>query len=158
MLGERSGEALARAHTLEMENREKMRLTGVSDVSGFDENVVVLMTDMGELSIRGEALHIARIDLEAGILELRGRVNGLSYEERTVGGSAHRRYPLPPPRWAASQPGFSMTCCGRSAPSEGGRQDFSATSFSASSVRRSSFSSVCCSVREDSAYGSLLAF
>ena len=90
MLGERSGEALARAHTLEMENREKMRLTGVSDVSGFDE-IVVLMTDMGELSIRGEALHIDRIDLEAGILELRGRVNELSYEERTVGGSLWSR-------------------------------------------------------------------
>ena len=86
MLGERSGEALACAHTLEMENREKIRLTGVSDVSGFDENVVVLMTDMGELSSRGEALHIDRIDLEAGILELRGRVNELSYEERTGGG------------------------------------------------------------------------
>ena len=80
MLGERSGEALACAHTLEMENREKIRLTGVSDVSGFDEN------DMGELSSRGEALHIDRIDLEAGILELRGRVNELSYEERTGGG------------------------------------------------------------------------
>ena len=91
MLGERSGEALARTHTLEMENREKLRLTGVSDVSGFDENVVVLMTDMGELSIRGEALHIDRIYLEAGILELRGRVSELSYEERTAAGSLWSR-------------------------------------------------------------------
>ena len=86
MLGERNGEALARTHALQMENREKLRLTGVSDVSGFDENVIVLVTDMGELTIRGEALHIDRIDLEAGILELRGRVNELSYEERSGGG------------------------------------------------------------------------
>ena len=92
MLGERSGEALARAHTLEMENREKMRLTGVSDVSGFDENVVVLMTDMGELSIRGEALHIDRIDLEAGILELRGRVRvGRGHVDRRTDDIHYRR-------------------------------------------------------------------
>jgi len=91
MLGERNGEALARTHALQMENREKLRLTGVSDVSGFDENVIVLVTDMGELTIRGEALHIDRIDLEAGILELRGRVNELSYEERSGGGSLWSR-------------------------------------------------------------------
>ena len=77
----RGTEALARAHALQMENREKLRLTGVSDVSGFDENLIVLSTDMGELSIRGEALHIDKIDLDAGLLELRGRICELCYEE-----------------------------------------------------------------------------
>lgn len=80
-------EALARPHALQMENREKLRLTGVSDVSGFDENLIVLTTDMGELSIRGEALHIDKIDLDAGLLELRGRICELCYEERMGGGS-----------------------------------------------------------------------
>ena len=71
----------ARAHSLQMENRERLRLTGVGDVSGFDENLIVLTTDMGELSIRGEALHIDKIDLDAGLLELRGRICELCYEE-----------------------------------------------------------------------------
>ena len=74
-------EALARPHALQMENREKLRLTGVSDVNGFDEGLIVLTTDMGELSIRGEALHIDKIDLDAGLLELRGRIGELCYEE-----------------------------------------------------------------------------
>ena len=78
----KGSEALARAHTLQLENRERMRLSGVNDVSGFDENVVLLSTDMGELAVRGEALHIDRIDLDAGVLELRGRINELCYEER----------------------------------------------------------------------------
>ena len=82
--GVRGAELPARAHSLQMENREKLRLTGVSDVSGFDENLIVLSTDMGELSIRGEALHIDKIDLDAGLLELRGRVCELCYEERAV--------------------------------------------------------------------------
>ena len=84
---ERRSEALARAHVLQMDNREKLKISGVGDVSGFDENMVVLTTDMGELSIRGEELHIDKIDLDAGLLELRGRINELCYEERAPHGS-----------------------------------------------------------------------
>ena len=76
----KAAEALARPHALQMENREKLRLTGVSDVNGFDESLIVLTTDMGELSIRGEALHIDKIDLDAGLLELRGRIGELCSE------------------------------------------------------------------------------
>ncbi len=81
----------ARAHVLQMDNRERMRLSGVSDVSGFDENTILLSTDMGELSVRGEALHIDKIDLDAGVLELRGRIDELSYEERTAHSSLFTR-------------------------------------------------------------------
>ena len=91
MQGEKTSAALMRTHALAMENREKLRLTGVCDVSGFDETAVILVTDMGELTIRGEALHIDRIDLEAGILELRGRISELSYEDRASGGSLWSR-------------------------------------------------------------------
>ena len=84
-------EALARPHSLQMENREKLRLTGVSDVSGFDENLIVLSTDMGELSIRGEALHSDKIDLDAGLLELRGRICELCYEETAAASSLWKR-------------------------------------------------------------------
>ena len=91
MQGEKNSAALMRTHALAMENREKLRLTGVCDVSGFDETAVILVTDMGELTIRGEALHIDRIDLAAGSLELRGRISELSYEDRASGGSLWSR-------------------------------------------------------------------
>lgn len=68
-------------HALNMLNREKLSLTGVSDVSGFDENVIVLVTSLGPLTVRGEDLHIDKIDLSEGQLEVRGKVNDLSYEE-----------------------------------------------------------------------------
>lgn len=70
-----------REHAVAMENRERMTLSGVEDVSGFDENTVVLTTSMGELTVRGEALHIERIDLELGCLELDGHIRELSYDE-----------------------------------------------------------------------------
>lgn len=83
MAYEQSQRAVVKAHSLSMENREKLSLSGVEDVSGFDETLVLLRTTMGELSIRGEGLHIGRIDLESGSLELSGRIQELSYEEHT---------------------------------------------------------------------------
>lgn len=68
-------------HTLNLDNREKLSLSGVDDVSGFDENLIVLSTTLGSLTVRGDGLHIDRIDLEAGQLEVRGRIRELSYDE-----------------------------------------------------------------------------
>ena len=79
---EQSRSEVQRSHTLSMENRDKLSLTGVEDVSGFDESRVVLTTSMGELTVRGEGLHIERIDLDSGQLEVRGKVQELSYDER----------------------------------------------------------------------------
>ena len=73
--------AVMKAHSLNMENRERLSLGGVEDVRGFDENMRVLTTSQGDLSIRGEQLHIDRIDLDAGQLEVRGYVQELSYDE-----------------------------------------------------------------------------
>ncbi len=81
MAYEQSPRPASKAHSMNMENREKLSLSGVEDVSGFDENLVVLRTSMGELNIRGEGLHIGRIDLESGSLELSGRIQELSYDE-----------------------------------------------------------------------------
>ena len=71
----------ALAHRLSLEGRGVLNIDGVEDVSGFDESLVVLRTSQGDLSIRGEQLHIERIDLEAGRLELKGHVQELSYDE-----------------------------------------------------------------------------
>lgn len=71
----------AKHHSLQLEGREKLSLTGVEDVSGFDETLIVLTTGQGELNIRGQSLHIERIDLDSGALEVRGHIQELCYEE-----------------------------------------------------------------------------
>ncbi len=68
-------------HSLQMENREKLSVGGVLDVAGFDENTVLLSTALGDLMLRGEGLHIEKIDLESGRLELRGKLTELRYDE-----------------------------------------------------------------------------
>ena len=81
----------ARPHNLNLEGRTKLSISGVNDVSGFDENLIVLSTDLGDLTVRGQALHIDRIDLDAGQLEVRGSIQELSYGESTKNGSLWTR-------------------------------------------------------------------
>lgn len=81
----------ARFHSLKLEGREKLEVCGVDDVSGFDESLVLLTTDLGELCIRGQQLHIERIDLESGTLELRGHIQELSYDEPARSGGLWAR-------------------------------------------------------------------
>ena len=86
MAYEQTQKAAQKEHALSMQNRSKLSLTGVVDVNGFDESLIVLATGLGPLAIRGEQLHIDRIDLTAGELEVRGKVRELSYEEPAAGG------------------------------------------------------------------------
>ena len=75
-------------HNLILENRKLLTVSGVSDVSGFDEQSVVLVTDMGELTVKGSNLHINKFSLETGELNLDGDVYSLTYAEnkQTEGG------------------------------------------------------------------------
>lgn len=51
-----------------------MQITGVTDVESFDEQAVQLSTPLGELTIKGLGLHIGRIDVNTGELELEGEI------------------------------------------------------------------------------------
>ena len=77
----------AREHVLTLSGRERLTLSGVEDVTGFDESAVLLTTSLGALSVRGQGLHIEKIDLDAGQLELRGKIVELGYDEPAQGGS-----------------------------------------------------------------------
>ncbi len=76
-------------HNLIMENRKKLSVSGVEDVESFNEEEIVLHTDMGVLVIRGEALHINKLSVEIGEVIIEGSVSGVEYVEagRGKGGS-----------------------------------------------------------------------
>lgn len=68
-------------HDLIMENRKNLSVTGVSDVSGFDDEKVVLTTELGELTVRGSRLHISKFSQDTGELNLDGEIDELQYSE-----------------------------------------------------------------------------
>ena len=59
-----------RLHRLVLSDRHSGSVTGVNDVVSFDENEIVLDTEMGLLTIRGKELHVKRLTLEKGELDL----------------------------------------------------------------------------------------
>ena len=81
----------AKHHSLSLEGRNRLSISGVEDVAAFDESAVILSTSQGELNIRGEDLHIDRIDLESGRLEVHGHVCELSYDEPVQSGGLWAR-------------------------------------------------------------------
>lgn len=78
-------------HSLVLDERERLSVSGVSDVTSFDENAVVAETSLGVLVIHGEGLHIERLSLDTGELVLEGEVSSLEYEQPRASGGFFRR-------------------------------------------------------------------
>lgn len=70
-----------RSHSVHMENRSLLTVTGVTDVGCFNEHEVALQTDAGDMAIEGENLHITRLDLENGQVSVEGDIGLIEYEE-----------------------------------------------------------------------------
>ncbi len=68
-------------HRLELNARKTAAVTGVKEVQSFDEQEVLLETEMGLLIIRGSGLHIDRLTTERGEVDLNGRIDSLIYTE-----------------------------------------------------------------------------
>ena len=63
------------AHKIVLNNRDQGNLTGILDVISFDENTIVLDTDMGLLTIKGKDLHVNRLSLEKGEIDILFRLD-----------------------------------------------------------------------------------
>lgn len=68
-------------HRLSLMDRENMTVTGVKDVMSFDETEVLLETGMGMLTIRGSDLHVNRLTLEKGEVDVAGKIDSLTYAD-----------------------------------------------------------------------------
>ena len=64
-----------------MNNRRTALLTGINDVLSFDPNEVLLDTVQGTLMIRGEDLHVSRLSIEKGEVDVDGKINSFSYTD-----------------------------------------------------------------------------
>lgn len=70
------------AHSIVLEDRQSIRVLGVEDVDCFNEQVVVLATSAGALTISGEGLQMSQLDLEQGRVEVSGEIAALEYAGR----------------------------------------------------------------------------
>ncbi len=70
-------------HRVIMEQRESVAMTGILDVISFDEEMILAETDLGMIVIKGLGLHVNRLNLDNGELDIAGEVTSLAYEDTT---------------------------------------------------------------------------
>ncbi len=70
-----------RTHKLTLNSRRICTITGVVDVLSFDVSEILLETDQGMLMIKGSELHVNRLTLEKGEVDIEGKIDSLTYSE-----------------------------------------------------------------------------
>lgn len=70
-------------HTLTMEERERLRIGGVLEVLSFDEEGVMMETTCGLLLLKGNGIHIGRLDLDSGDVTVEGMIDSITYSDGT---------------------------------------------------------------------------
>lgn len=65
-----------------LENREKLNITGVLDVLSFDDQIVILETELGLLTVKGENLRINKLSLDTSEVTVDGEISQMSYSEK----------------------------------------------------------------------------
>lgn len=78
-------------HRLVIENREQIEITGVVHVDSFDDEEIIIETELGLLAIRGENLHIKHLNLEQGEVTVEGYVLEMAYAEDKGGGRSRSK-------------------------------------------------------------------
>lgn len=70
-----------RPHSVILEERTKLTVTGVDEVLSFDEGEITMRTSRGSLIVRGSELHVGKLAIDTGELGIDGAVSELVYED-----------------------------------------------------------------------------
>ena len=66
-----------------LENRNKLSISGVKDVLSFDDQVVIMETELGLLSVKGDNLKINKLSIDTSEVIVEGEINTLSYSDHS---------------------------------------------------------------------------
>ena len=76
-----SNKSTVQDHDIIMRGRRLLDITGVKQVESFDNEEFLLETVMGFLAIRGQNLQMKNLDVEKGVVSIKGKVFDISYLE-----------------------------------------------------------------------------
>ena len=69
-----------------LENREKLTLTGILDVFSFDDQIIIIETELGLLTIKGNDLKINKLNLDTSDFSVEGTIDSLNYSSTEITG------------------------------------------------------------------------
>ena len=67
-----------------LENREKLSISGVLDVLSFDDQIVIVETELGLLTIKGTNLRINKLSIDTSEIIVEGEIYNLAYSENDL--------------------------------------------------------------------------
>ncbi|MBQ8263807.1 MAG: sporulation protein YabP [Oscillospiraceae bacterium] len=79
--------SLTKPHSISLEDRKTLNISGVERVDSFDEREIIMLTSGGSLIIRGSDMHMAKLELTVGEAAVTGCISELCYEETAPSGS-----------------------------------------------------------------------
>jgi len=79
-------------HDLKLEGREKLTLSGITEVVSFDDTAVIMHTPLGRLTVLGQQLQLRSLTPEGGSVTIRGQIDALSYEQSGTSGGWLSRF------------------------------------------------------------------
>ncbi len=71
-------------HSLIIDGRKNISVSGVTEADNFNDEEIILYTSYGQLTIKGEDLQISVLNTESGDVTASGKVNSVSYSERST--------------------------------------------------------------------------
>ncbi|MCI9224787.1 MULTISPECIES: YabP/YqfC family sporulation protein [unclassified Acutalibacter] len=74
-------EQQVKKHDLSIISRDRLTATGIRRVDFFSDELITAQTDLGQLNIKGEGLHIESLNSDTGDMLVKGRVGAVSYTE-----------------------------------------------------------------------------
>ena len=79
------------AHSVTLENRKKMLMTGIVEVVSSLDKAINAKTGDSLISITGSSLRVAKLNLEEGTLIVEGQIDGFKYSALSGGKSFMKR-------------------------------------------------------------------
>ncbi len=67
-----------------LENRKKLTLTGIKDVLSFDDEIIVVESELGLLNIKGMDLKVNKISVETGDVVIEGTIKMIEYSDKDI--------------------------------------------------------------------------
>ena len=83
-IDERKQTATGVIQNLILENRGKLSISGVIDVLSFDDQVVMVETELGLLTVKGENIRINKLSIDTSEVIVEGDISYLAYSDKEI--------------------------------------------------------------------------
>ena len=69
---------------LVLENRNRLNISGVLDVLSFDDQIIIVETELGLLTVKGDNLRINKLSIDTSEVIVEGEIISLTYSSKDL--------------------------------------------------------------------------